>query len=113
MKLRHIDWSKPYLKPTIVGFAAIYMLCLLLSTYLVKVKYEEEYSQALWNADQTIKESLEEMEPEIAEQSREETAYFANYLDMIVSDGLEMDNYNQISAAVYNCYGKKLLKLRW
>ena len=38
---------KKLFKPVVVGFAAIYLVVMLLSTYLVKTKFVEGYEEAL------------------------------------------------------------------
>ena len=99
MRLQQTIRKKPYLKPIIVGFAALYFLSMLLSTYLVKEKFEQEFLLDFYDIQNTI---MQEFTVNDEEDSGGE------YTNMLVSPIWSMGKYNQFSAAIYNSDGDKI-----
>ena len=96
-----------YQRSIIVGFTALYIMCMLFSTYLMKENYEKNYQQYLANKVTSLRNSIC-------------NSYFSkynatgklndNYIQEItraLSAGLSTeDKYNQISAVVLGPDGK-------
>lgn len=64
MKGKRKKQRRRLMKPVVVGFAAIYLTIMLLSTYLVKVQFENDY-------DDTLKETLSNIQRRIYDQEYE------------------------------------------
>ena len=95
-----------YKRSIIIGFAALYFISMLLSTYLVKNKYEEEYNSNLYEKQENLYKAFFTAEEYLAkENSREQLKMFALAQ---VSSLYSSDPYQQFSAALFHMDGELL-----
>lgn len=100
------------LKPVLLGFAVLYVAAMGLTTWLVELKYKEEFRQnyrtSVSHACDLVKELEENMPEEMPEECKNSLrlAYFSSPL--IHMGG----TYQQFSGALYDQDGKKLTESR-
>ena len=95
-----------YTRSIIIGFAALYFISMLLSTYLVKNKYGEEYNSNLYEKQENLYKAFFTAEEYLAkENSREQLKMFALAQ---VSSLYSSDPYQQFSAALFHMDGELL-----
>ena len=95
-----------YKRSIIIGFAALYFTSMLLSTYLVKNKYEEDYNSNLYEKQENLYKAFFTAEESLAkEKSREQLKKFALAQ---VSSLYSSDPYQQFSAALFHMDGELL-----
>lgn len=96
-----------YQRTIIVGFAALYVMCMLLSTYLVKENYENTYKNELNTKINTIFSSISHPSVHRFDEKKNMTEDYKNSISLVLSEGLETgDKYNQMNAAIYGPDGK-------
>ena len=109
MKGKRKKQRRRLMKPVVVGFAAIYLTIMLLSTYLVKVQFENDY-------DDTLKETLSNIQRRIYDQECEppelwdDTAkrvWYQSITNAFLYPGKE---FMKLSYAVYDEEGALLAK---
>ena len=95
-----------YKRSIIIGFAALYFISMLLSTYLVKNKYEEDYNSNLYEKQENLYKAFFTAEEYLAkEKSRDQLKKFALAQ---VSSLYSRDPYQQFSAALFHMDGELL-----
>ena len=62
--------KRGFIKPVVVGFAALYLLAMGLSTYLVAVKFADEYGEKLAEAASVIQRNVYEREAAAEEEGQ-------------------------------------------
>lgn len=109
MKGKRKKQRRRLMKPVVVGFAAIYLTIMLLSTYLVKVQFENDY-------DDTLKETLSNIQRRIYEQEyeppelwddTEKQVWYQSITNAFLYPGKE---FMKLSFAVYDEEGALLAK---
>ena len=100
-----------YQRSIIIGFAALYITCMLFSTYLVKENYVRSYNDYLVNKAISLRNSIYNS---YFRKFDEKGNLSENYLQEVtraLSAGLnDGDKYNQISAALYGPDGSVLAR---
>ena len=100
-----------YQRSIIIGFAALYITCMLFSTYLVKENYVRSYNDYLVNKAISLRNSIYNS---YFRKFDEKGNLNENYLQEVtraLSAGLnDGDKYNQISAALYGPDGSVLAR---
>lgn len=109
MKGKRKKQRRRLMKPVVVGFAAIYLVIMLLSTYLVKVQFENDF-------DDTLKETLSNIQRRIYEQEYEppelwddaaKKIWYQSITNAFLYPGKE---FMKLSFAVYDEEGTLLAK---
>lgn len=109
MKGKRKKQRRRLMKPVVVGFAAIYLTIMLLSTYLVKVQFENDY-------DDTLKETLSNIQRKIYDQEyeppelwddTEKQVWYQSITNAFLYPGEE---FMKLSFAVYDEEGALLAK---
>lgn len=109
MKGKRKKQRRRLMKPVVVGFAAIYLVIMLLSTYLVKVQFENDY-------DDTLKETLSNIQRRTYDQEYEPPELWDNtakqvWYQSITNDYLyPSEEFMKLSFAVYDEEGELLAK---
>ena len=94
-----------YKRSIVLGFLVLYITSMFLSTYLLKCKYEEEYSNYLVEQkDECVKE-FENSLLYLGGTNEERKANINSYARYMLSTLEGMDEYQQISGAFYDVYG--------
>ena len=95
-----------YKRAIIIGFAALYFTSMLLSTYLIKEKYEEGYNTKLYEVQDNLYEALFTAEDYLVkEKARDQLKKFALAQ---VSSLYSSDPFQQFSAALFHRDGELL-----
>ena len=97
-----------YKRTIIVGFAALYITSMLLSTYLVKCKYEESYNRHLSDLQDGLYTTLFTADSSLAEDNEESKKQLKGYALNLVSSLRGEDPYQQLSAALFDMGGELL-----
>ncbi len=95
---------RPYIRPIIVGFTAFYCMSMLLGTYIMKRKYEEEFERSLVRTGEYIMDFTDDIVK--SEQYTKEGC--VNYLCMLLSNlpyNGTQNRFQQISGAAYDQEG--------
>ena len=91
-----------YQRSIIVGFGALYITCMLLSTYLVKENYEESYNKEVGDVINSI---VSDIQNSSFERFDEEGNLNENYINEVKAALYghfgDDEKYNQMSAALY------------
>lgn len=109
MKGKRKKQRRRLMKPVVVGFTAIYLVIMLLSTYLVKVQFENDF-------DDTLKETLSNIQRRIYEQEYEPPELWDDAAKKIWYQGITNaflypgKEFMKLSFAVYDEEGTLLAK---
>lgn len=100
-----------YQRSIIVGFAALYITCMLFSTYLVKENYVKSYEDYLGNQLLTYRNAIYNSYYEKFDESGNLNENFIQEIKLAFSSGLkDGDKYNQISAALFGPEGEVIAR---
>lgn len=122
MRQRKAVQKKAYIKPIILGFTLLYVIIMVLSTYLMKIQFEKEFSWRFIDMVETLttmigdEETLAHEEYELYKEYElpvpgyefDDELYFRNRLKMAVSRVDNLSKYQQFSAAVYDYSGERV-----
>lgn len=97
--------KKAYLRSVIVGFLMLYFVSMLLSTYFVKCKYEEDYNEWMYDWMTSIKQELRTLDEGLVEDTMEAKKNLQQYALSLLSKIYTVDQYQQVSAALYDFDG--------
>jgi len=100
-----------YQKSIIIGFAALYITCMLFSTYLVKENYAKNYQDYLSNQFLTYRNSIYNSYFDKFDADGKLNENFVEEITLAFSAGLkDGDKYNQISAALFGPNGEVIAR---
>lgn len=107
-KVRSRLQGKGYLKTLILGFAALYLVSMLLATYLVKCKFEDDYERTISQRAGMIQNMVRDDSRTRGWRGAEWSEEQQRYCDMILSNlSTVIDTkYQLISYALYDADGK-------
>lgn len=96
-----------YQRSIIVGFTALYIMCMLFSTYLMKENYEKSYQQYLANKVTSLRNSICNPYFHKYDENGKLNENYIQEITRALSAGLSTeDKYNQISAVVLGPNGE-------
>ena len=105
--------GKAFTGAVIVGFTMLYLISMVLSTWLVKRKYDEDFMRNLNVCASSIQNIIQDEARSQGWKWDELTENQTNYLKMVLSNIYSFnsaDQYQMISGAIYNLYGELEVK---
>ncbi len=94
----------------IAGFLALYLLSMILSTYLVACQYIEDYNDNLYKTGNKLHDLFSNAAYYGGESEEEAGNYLSMYADALLAQIGSRDKYQQFSAALYDRKGKLVSK---
>ncbi|MGN0334586.1 MAG: sensor histidine kinase [Lachnospiraceae bacterium] len=111
MKLKERIKKHPYLKPVIVGFFALYIVCMLLATYLMSLNYENQYEDNMNLIRESILKEIDKTSETEGWNHNNITQNEYDYMSVLLQYTDCKDTpYQQISAAIYDPKGNLIAK---
>ena len=101
--------KKRLLKPIILGFAALYLTTMFLATYLMKLKFAEDYENTLIKTLSNLQKDIQKHEAE-SSSTLDEAAKRTWYQSAVNSCLEPGEAHMKLSAAVYDEAGRLLAK---
>lgn len=97
------------MKPVVVGFVAVYLVIMLLSTYLVKVQFENDYDDTLKETLSNIQRNIYDQEDDSPEAWDDETKHlwYQSIANVYLYQGEE---FMKLSFAIYDENGSLLAR---
>lgn len=97
------------MKPVVVGFVAVYLVIMLLSTYLVKVQFENDYDDTLKETLSNIQRNIYDQEDDSPEAWDDETKHL--WYQSIANVYLyQWEEFMKLSFAIYDENGSLLAR---
>lgn len=95
-----------YQRSIIVGFAALYLTCMLFSTYLVKENYEDSYNSEVGDKINSMVSDIQNPYFDHFDEMGNLTENYIQEVNFVLSSGFDDDDkYNQMSVALYGPEG--------
>lgn len=94
----------------IAGFLALYLLSMILSTYLVACQYIEDYNDNLYKTGNKLHDLFTNAAYYGGESEEEAGNYLSMYADVLLAQIGSSDKYQQFSAALYDRKGNVVSK---
>ncbi len=105
--------QKRWVRPVVVGFTAMYLVMMLLATYMTKMKFSEEFQQNMWDALSSLQGQAIDKEQEALEDEsytdEQRRSYYINLLSVLLPSG-RARGYQLLSGAVYDTDGRLIAK---
>ena len=96
--------KKPFWKPIVIGFAAMYLVTMALVTWLVARRFSHEYDQSCINLTSSLLKLAQDLEESAQQEQWGDEEYKRQYLELANQSflGMEDSAYVQFSAAFYD-----------
>ncbi len=109
MKGKRTKQRSRLMKPVVVGFVAVYLVIMLLSTYLVKVQFENDYDDTLKETLSNIQRNIYDQEDDSPEAWDDETKHL--WYQSIANVYLyQWEEFMKLSFAIYDENGSLLAR---
>lgn len=100
-------------KITILGFTALYLICMALSTYLAKINIEHDFEKNVEKVASNIYDAVYDTDYDIYKDRNNQNENLRNYINYLLSTSIDeydsaQQKYQQLSAAVYDAETKEL-----
>lgn len=109
MKVKMSKKRRRLMKPVVAGFAAVYLMIMLLSTYLVKLQFENDYEDTLKETLSNVQQSIyaQEYDPPDTWDDTAKQIWYQSITNAYLYPGEE---FIKLSFAVYDEEGELLAK---